>query len=94
MGDGPLPLSGADRDSIAGESAGGARGQYDSIQFSKGVQGLCSQLQLGFASKRVRLQSVFTGEKKFVSALEGKKHESNDFLALFPTGLGKATKSR
>jgi len=32
--------------------------------------------------------------EKFVSALEGKTHESNDFLALFPTGLGKATKSR
>jgi len=89
--DGPLPLSGADRDSIAGESAGGARGQYDSIQFSKGVQGLCLKTR---RESREASKSVFTGEEKFVSALEGKKHESNDFLALFPTGLGKATKSR
>jgi hypothetical protein len=42
----------------------------------------------------LRSQSVFTDVEKFVSAHEGKKHESNDFLALFPTGLGKATKSR
>jgi len=47
VGDGPLPLSGADRDSIAGESdpraAGGARGQYNSTM--KEFQGFADQLK-------------------------------------------------
>jgi len=42
----------------------------------------------------MRSQSDFTDVEKFVTALEWNTHESNDFLALFPTGLGKATKSR
>ena len=118
MGDGPLPLSGADRDSIAGESdpraAGGARGQYNRrwssralLKNAKGNPRSQSVFML-IHTTRTKLrrednarpknkapnESVFTDVEKFVSALEGKTHESNDFLALFPTGLGKATKSR
>ena len=71
VGDGPLPLSGADRDSIAGESdpraAGGARGQYNSTM--KEFQGFAHQLKN--AKGNPRTQSVFTDVEKFVSALEG-----------------------
>ena len=52
------------------------------------------RVQLKNAKGILRSQSDFTDVEKFVTALEWNTHESNDFLALFPTGLGKATKSR
>jgi len=77
VGDGPLPLSGADRDSIAGDRVRARRAARADSTNAKGIP------------SAFRPQSVFTDVEKFVSALEGKNHDSNDFLALFPTGLGK-----
>jgi len=53
----------------------------------KEFQGFAHQLKN--AKGIPRSQSGFTGEEKFVSAHRGEKTRLEDFLALFPTGLGK-----